>query len=144
MCIEVLEHLPRPIDAINELSRLLKPEGYIIITAPFNSLTHQAPYHYYSGYNRYFYQYFLKEYNLNILEITANGNYFEYIAQELRRIPEIVETYSQDNCPSIDKVNKPIDELLGFLTSFSKKDTGSSELLCFGYNVFAQKNVNGK
>ncbi len=39
MCIEVLEHLPDPIKAIQEFYRLLKPNGHLLITAPFCSLT---------------------------------------------------------------------------------------------------------
>ena len=44
-CTEVFEHIPDPILAIKEFHRLLKPGGKLIITAPFNSLTHFAPYH---------------------------------------------------------------------------------------------------
>jgi ubiquinone/menaquinone biosynthesis C-methylase UbiE len=40
MCIEVLEHLPEPLLAIKEFSRLLKPNGHLLLTAPFCSLTH--------------------------------------------------------------------------------------------------------
>ena len=46
MCIEVLEHLPRPIKAIEEFARILKPKGKLILTAPFCSLTHFAPYYF--------------------------------------------------------------------------------------------------
>ena len=49
MCTEVLEHIPDPIGAIKEFSRLVKPGGYLLITAPFASLTHFAPYHFASG-----------------------------------------------------------------------------------------------
>ena len=54
MCVEVFEHLPEPIKAIQEFARLLKPGGYLILTVPFCSLTHFAPYHFYTGFNRYF------------------------------------------------------------------------------------------
>ena len=55
MCTEVLEHLPMPEAAIQEFSRLLKDSGHLILTAPFCSLTHFAPYHYTTGFNRYYY-----------------------------------------------------------------------------------------
>ena len=44
MCVEVFEHLPDPTLAIKEFARLLKSGGTLIITAPFCSLTHFAPY----------------------------------------------------------------------------------------------------
>ena len=94
MCIEVFEHLPDPVDAIREFSRLLQNGGYLILTAPFCSLTHFAPYHFYSGFNRFFYERFLPEHGFLIKEIQANGNYFEYLAQEVRRIPWASEKYS--------------------------------------------------
>jgi 2-polyprenyl-3-methyl-5-hydroxy-6-metoxy-1,4-benzoquinol methylase len=43
MCVEVFEHLPEPIKAVEEFARLFKPGGYLILTAPFCSLTHFAP-----------------------------------------------------------------------------------------------------
>ncbi|MGA2913324.1 MAG: class I SAM-dependent methyltransferase [Methanoregula sp.] len=46
MCIEVFEHLPEPILAIKEFSRLLKPDGHLILTAPFCCLTHMAAYYF--------------------------------------------------------------------------------------------------
>ena len=56
MCIEVLEHLPNPLLALQEFSRLLRPGGQLVVTAPFCSLTHFAPYHFCTGFNRYFYE----------------------------------------------------------------------------------------
>ena len=53
MCTEVFEHIPDPIGAIREFSRLVRPGGYLLITAPFCSLTHFAPYHFYTGFNRF-------------------------------------------------------------------------------------------
>src|SRR6185437_489536 len=95
MCIEVFEHLPNPLLAIAEFSRLMRTGGYLILTAPFSSLTHFAPYHFCTGFNRYFYEHHLPEHGFEILELAPNGNYFEYIAQELRRLPEISHRYAR-------------------------------------------------
>ena len=45
LCTEVLEHLPNPIAAVAEFSRLLRADGQLILTAPFCSLTHFSPFH---------------------------------------------------------------------------------------------------
>ena len=137
MCIEVFEHIPEPVKAIKEFSRLLKKGGYLILTAPFCSLTHFAPYHFYSGYNRYFFEYHLKEAGFEIVEIITNGNYFSYLAQEIRRIPYCAERYALKKVSLFTRLI--IEIILFILERIEKNDKNSSEFLCFGYHVFARK-----
>lgn len=40
VCTEVLEHTLQPFDAVNELWRLLKPGGIVLLTVPFNLRIH--------------------------------------------------------------------------------------------------------
>ena len=137
MCIEVLEHLPEPILAIKEFSRLLKPEGHLILTAPFCSLTHMAPYHFYSGYNRYFFEKHLDDYGFKIIELNENGNFFEFLAQELRRLPEVEKDYTKGAVRLFDKIAQYW--LLCSLERSSRNDRGSWNLLNFGFHVHAIK-----
>jgi len=139
MCIEVFEHLPEPILAIKEFNRLLKPDGHLIITAPFCSLTHMAPYHFYSGYNRYFYEKHLLAYGFKIIELTENGNFFEYLAQELRRLPRVEKDYTGGAVKFglFDRIAQRW--ILRTLERSSKNDHGSKDLLNFGFHVHAIK-----
>ncbi|MBI9043086.1 MAG: class I SAM-dependent methyltransferase [Anaerolineaceae bacterium] len=137
MCVEVLEHLTEPIKAIKEMARLLRPGGRLILTAPFNSLTHFSPFFYYTGYSQNFYEYFLNEFDFNIEEIQKNGNYFEYLAQELWRLPRMVEKYSRRNYPVV--ILPLVLFLLLFLSWVNKKDIESNGLLCMGIMVTAIK-----
>lgn len=139
MCIEVLEHLPDPIQAIKEFSRLLKPNGHLIITAPFCSLTHFAPYHFNTGFNKYWYEEHLTNHNLKIVEIKKNGNFFEYLAQEIHRIPNVAKHYTKSKPNWLELFS--IFLLQRMLERFSKKDKKSSELLCFGYQIHAKKKM---
>lgn len=131
LCTEVFEHIPDPILALKEFHRLLKFNAEIIITAPFCSLTHFAPYHYYSGFNKYFYEYHLNKIGYKIIEISLNGDYSEYLAQEIRRLETIY-----------DKAPLYIRFCIAILLRFIKvnrqlKDT--SELCCFGFHIRAIK-----
>ena len=137
MCIEVIEHVPNPLEAIKEIHRILKKGGSLILTAPFNSLTHYAPYHYSTGFSRYYYQHHLENLGFEIEEIIPNGNYFEYLAQEVRRIKNVAFQYSAKNLNIFFKIG--IYLVLVLLGSLSKKDEGSHELLNFGYFVKAKK-----
>ncbi len=137
LCTEVLEHIPNPELAIKEFSRLLKPGGKLILTAPFCSLTHFAPAHYQTGFSRYYFEHILPLYQMEILELTANGNYFQYLAQETRRLRQIAEKYSKTQLNLFE--NFLIWELLLLLDKLNNKDANSNELLCYGFNVVAKK-----
>jgi SAM-dependent methyltransferase len=137
MCVEVLEHLPYPDRAIKEFSRLIKPNGHLILTAPFCSLTHFSPYHFVTGFNKYWYERHLTENGFKIIQIIPNGNFFEYVAQEIDRTPSVSKRYSKNKPTLLERLSIYI--LLRMLLRFSKRDNGSSDLLCFGYHVYARK-----
>jgi SAM-dependent methyltransferase len=137
MCVEVLEHLPDPVAALKELGRLTKAKGYLLITAPFCSLTHFAPFHFSTGFNRYWYEKHLGDSGFTIAEIAANGNFFDYLSQELLRLPAVSARYSDGKPHLLEAVCLRL--LRHMLQRFSGRDKGSSELLCFGYHVLARK-----
>jgi ubiquinone/menaquinone biosynthesis C-methylase UbiE len=137
LCTEVLEHVPDPVRAIDELSRIIKPGGTLIITAPFASLTHFAPYHFCTGFNRYFYVHHLNRNGFDIEEMTGNGNYFEYIGQEIYRIKHVARKYTEKRVGFFEKVL--MQGVLWTLKRLSRADHGSSELLVYGIHLVAKK-----
>lgn len=139
LCSEVLEHIPNPLAAIQEFARILRPGGTLLLTAPFCSLTHFAPYHFAAGLNRYWYEEHLPANGIHIQEITPNGNWFEFIGQELSRARFVSKTYSSAMLGWLMlAASYPLRAMLALL---SKSDRGSSQLLCYGYMVRATKHA---
>ncbi len=138
LCTEVLEHTPDPLATLKELARLTKPQGKMILTAPFCSLTHFAPYHYSTGFSSYWYEKHLDKLGFSLIEISPNGGWFDYIAQELWRLPWIGKSYSS----RVLGVTALLFALpvLGVMRLMKINDSGSHELLTFGWHIVACKN----
>lgn len=141
LCSEVFEHLPNPILAVRELSRVLRKGGILLLTAPVSCLTHQAPYYFYNGFSRYFYERFLTEAGFQIEELSFNGNWFEYVGQELHRLAFMIERYTSLSIgrPGVLMLRILLVPLLFFLNFCSHRDTGSPELLSHGIHIRAVK-----
>ena len=138
LCSEVLEHVPDPIKAVAELSRVLKIGGKLILTAPFCSLTHFAPYHFSTGFNIYWYRESLTALGFEIIEEMPNGNYFSFFSQELSRLTSIIVKYG-DETDNIEEVNYHARKLIECLQKYDRQYNESYELLCFGWNILARK-----
>jgi len=90
ICTEVLEHIPEPERAIKEFARILKREGILVLTAPLGSGIHMAPYHYFGGFSRYWYNHVLPKYGFEIKSIQANGGFFKLYGQESQRFLTLI------------------------------------------------------
>lgn len=135
LCSEVLEHLPDPLTALDEFFRLLKPGGKLLITAPFSSLVHFSPYHYATGFSRYWYEYHLPLRNFEIGELVPNGDWFSYEKQEALRLPKMAHRYG-DWCWPLAYLATGV-----FLTYFMlrRKSKLADDLACFGWHCVAVK-----
>lgn len=137
LCTEVFEHLKNPILAVKEFSRILRPDGKLLLTAPFCSITHFAPYYYANGFSKYWYTDILKDYGFEVEAITPYGNYFTWLWQEINRVKYVSQRYCDYKIKE-DELFSLFDSMK-LLNRLSKIDTGSDELLCAGHMVEARK-----
>lgn len=86
LCTEVLEHVPDPAASFRHLSELVKPGGHLIVTVPFLSLMHQAPYWFSSGLSPYWFQYWADRCELSVESIAVAGDFIDLMRQESIRL----------------------------------------------------------
>jgi SAM-dependent methyltransferase len=81
----VIEHVAEPQRLIQEFSRILKPGGLLLLTAPLGSGIHQEPHHYYGGFTPFWYHRFLLQHGFEGVSVEPNKGSFAFFAQESLR-----------------------------------------------------------
>ena len=69
----------------------------------------------------------MKYFGFDIEQISTNGNFFQFLGQEILRMPNVVDTYTSKKASIFDKFIMILT--LKVLQRFSKYDKGSDELL---------------
>jgi len=137
LCTEVFEHIPDPLKALKEITRINK-EG-LMLTAPFASLTHFYPYFFYTGFSEQFYKTHLPKLGYRVKEIYMYGNYFNLLEMEFMRLPVMVLNYSKMLMPLTIMLLLLAFPMLLFLRLLSKLYPQSRYTFCFGICVLARK-----
>lgn len=86
LCTEVLEHVPDPVRAFQRMASLVRPSGALIVTVPFISLMHQAPFWFQSGLSPYWFVHWAERNELELRELEVQGDYIDLMAQEVGRL----------------------------------------------------------
>lgn len=134
LCSEVLEHVPEPTHALDEFARLLKPGGVVILTAPFSSNVHMAPYHYCSGFSKYWYEHHLVLRGFEIKELAANGDWYALLEQEVTRMGGLERQNGNWTWPFAYAY-----ALFGVLYFKLRRPVKAEDLACFGWHCVAEK-----
>jgi SAM-dependent methyltransferase len=141
LCTEVLEHVEEPLRAVDELARLLRPGGRLLLTVPAACRVHRVPTHFYGGFAPDFFDRSLVARGFRLDQLVAVGNWSEYMAQELSRVPYILrhETSLGTIGPLLGIASWPLFRIavpLGFL-AFSRIDRSTD--LPLGWMAYATK-----
>lgn len=136
---QVMEHLCEPQTMLNEAYRILKKDGRIILTVPFQWWIHEAPYDYFR-YTAYGLRYMFEKAGFADIEIVPNKGFFSmwilkmnYFSARFVRGPKPLKLaikvllipiwfIGQSLAPLLDKLDrKPELETSGYTVSASKK-----------------------
>ena len=134
LCSEVLEHVPAPTAALDEFARLLRPGGRLILTAPFASMVHQAPYHFCTGFSRFWYEHHLQKRGFRILELSPNGDWYDYLKQEICRLPSMERQRHNWAWPFAWAY-----ALLGVGYFAMRSRNSAADFGCFGFHCLAER-----
>jgi SAM-dependent methyltransferase len=80
--ISVLEHTPRPQRLLDEMARVLRPEGLLILSAPFSGRLHEEPYDYFR-HTPHGLRAMCGEAGLDVTEVWEQGNIWSVIGHKL-------------------------------------------------------------
>ncbi len=94
-----------------------------------------APYHYCSGFSRYWYEHHLELRGFEIEELSANGDWFTFIEQELARLGSMERQAGNYIWPFAYAYS-----LLGMLYFKLCNKKRAEDLACFGRHCIAVKN----
>jgi SAM-dependent methyltransferase len=82
MSIQVLEHTPRPQRLLNEMARVLKPGGVLLLCAPFSFRLHEEP-HDYFRYSPHGLREMCREAGVHVREMHSLGNLWSVLGHKL-------------------------------------------------------------
>jgi SAM-dependent methyltransferase len=80
VCTQVLEHVPRPLEALREFHRVLRADGLLVATVPFVWEEHEMP-HDFFRYTRYGIERLLTEAGYSQIEVRPRTDCFTTLAQ---------------------------------------------------------------
>lgn len=93
LCSQVLEHVEDPRQVCKELFRILKPGGYVLITAPQSAYLHNLPYHFFHFTNIGM-KMIVEEAGFKIDKIEPQGGHFLNLALNLHYTCRVLESFA--------------------------------------------------
>jgi SAM-dependent methyltransferase len=140
LCTEVLEHLPEPQKAIDEMYRVLRPGGELLLTTRFLFPLHDAP-HDYFRYTKYGLRHLLRRFE--ILELHEETTAVGTLAVLLQRLGMQAETLGWTPLRAIWLIAAQIARPFSFLITReygdSQRRTPEHGIMTSGYHVACRK-----
>lgn len=144
LCTEVLEHLREPQRAVDEMFRVLKPGGTLLLTTRFLFPIHDAP-HDYFRFTKYGLRYLLRRFT--IVELQEETDSAGAIAVLLQRLGMQTRTLGPESARAFWLVGARIARRFGFLIrreyGDSRRLTPETGIMTSGYHVACRRPAPG-
>lgn len=140
LCTEVLEHLPEPQRGIDEMHRVLKPGGTLLLTTRFLFPIHDAP-HDYFRFTKYGLRHLLRRFE--IVELREETDSVGTLAVLVQRLGMQARTIGPAAARGIWLVGARLVRPFGFLITReygdSRRLTPETGIMTSGYHVACRK-----
>jgi SAM-dependent methyltransferase len=140
LCTEVLEHLPEPQRAIDEIFRVLVPGGQLLLTTRFLFPIHDAP-HDYFRFTKYGLRHLLRQFE--ILELEEETDAVGTLAVLLQRLGMQAETLHRQPFRAIWLLSAQVVRPFSFLITGEYGDSRRLQrergIMTSGYHVACRK-----
>lgn len=148
ICTQVLEHINEPGKTLIELSRVLKPNGKILLTAPLYYPEHEIPYDFYR-YTQFGFKYLFEKANFGHIQIEWLEGYYMTISNQLWIAAKELKLFDK-NLGIWNIFTLPLFAFLKLLFPIAANILGRIDLIskvtnrghCKNYVVRATKNLN--
>ncbi len=140
LCTEVLEHLPEPQRAIDEMFRVLRPGGTLLLTTRFLFPIHDSP-HDYFRFTKYGLRHLLRRFD--IVEIQEETDSVGTLAVLLQRLGMQARTVGPTPLRAgwllAAQIVRPFSFLIAREYGDSRRVTPETGIMTSGYHVAARK-----
>lgn len=140
LCTEVLEHLPEPQRAIDEMFRVLKPGGTLLLTTRFLFPIHDAP-HDYFRFTKYGLRHLLRRFE--VLELQEETDSIGAIAVLVQRLGMQARTIGPAGARGAWLIAARLVRPFGFLIreeyGDSRRRTAETGIMTSGYHVACRR-----
>jgi SAM-dependent methyltransferase len=140
LCTEVLEHLAEPQKALDEMFRVLRPSGTLLLTTRFLFPIHDAP-HDYFRFTKYGLRHLLRQFE--ILELQEETDSVGTLAVLLQRLGMQAQTLRRTPLRAIWLIAAQIARPFSFLITReygdSRRQTPETGIMTSGYHVVCRK-----
>jgi SAM-dependent methyltransferase len=140
LCTEVLEHVPEPQRALDEMFRVLRPRGTLLLTTRFLFPIHDAP-HDYFRFTKYGLRHLLRQFE--ILEVQEETDSIGALAVLLQRLGMQARTIGPEPLRGAwllaARIVRPFSFLIAREYGDSRRTTPETGIMTSGYHVLARK-----